>query len=85
MSTPYTKYRNMRLREEEYRKLKELQKYIRKKGTDTINWQELRRQNIVELPDEDEDEYGDDLTLGFLLGVGAAALAYLIWKGSQKQ
>lgn len=85
MTTPTTKYRNMRLRDEEYQKLKALQTFIRKKGTDTINWQELRRQNIVELPDEDEDDYGDDLTMGFLLGLGAAALAYLIWKGAQKQ
>lgn len=78
------KYRSLRLREEEYQKIKELQRYLRRKGTDTVDLQELRRQNIVELPDEDDDDSKDDLTMGFVLGLGAAALAYLIWKGAQK-
>lgn len=84
MVTPRAKYRSLRLRDEEYQKIKELQRYLRRKGTDTVNWQELRRQNIVELPDDGEDNSEDDLTMGFVLGLGAAALAYLIWKGSQK-
>jgi len=84
MVSPHAKYRSLRLRDEEYQKIKELQRYLRRKGTDTVNWQELRRQNIVELPDNDEHNSEDDLTMGFVLGLGAAALAYLIWKGSQK-
>lgn len=79
-----TKYRSLRLRDEEYQRIKELQRYLRRKGTDTVDWQELRRQNIIELPDEEAEDSGDDLTMGFVLGLGAAALAYLIWKSSQK-
>ena len=82
MTSSRTRYKTIRLKDEEYKTIKELQKYLARKGTDSIDWQELRRQNIVELPDEDEHE--DSLTMGFLLGIGAAALAYLIWKAAQK-
>lgn len=82
MTSSHARYRTIRLKDEEYQTIKKLQKYLVRKGTDSINWQELRRQNIVGLPDEDEHE--DDLTMGFLLGIGAAALAYLIWKGAQR-
>jgi len=78
-----TKYRSLRLKDEEYQRIKELQRYLRRKGTDTVDLQELRRQPIVELPDDEKDS-SDDLTMGFVLGLGAAALAYLIWKSSQK-
>jgi hypothetical protein len=48
-------------------------------------WQELRRQNIVEHPDEEEDtETADSLTAGMLVGLGSAALARLVSKGSDE-
>jgi len=78
------KYKTLRLREEDYQKIKELQRYLRRKGTDSIDFQELRRQSIVEVADDEGDEVSDSLTMGFVLGLGAAALAYLLWKGSQK-
>ncbi len=78
------KYKTLRLKEDEYQKIKELKRYLRRKGTDSIDLQELRRQNIVDVPVDDEDDSSDDLTMGFVLGLGAAALAYLLWKGSQK-
>lgn len=84
MAATRTRYRSLRLRDDEYQKIKDLQRYLRRKGTDAVDWQELRRQNIVELPDDDADESNDDLTMGFVLGLGAAALAYLIWRSSQK-
>jgi len=79
------KYKTIRLKEEDYNKLKEVQTYLRKKGTDTLNWEELKRQNIVEVPDEEDKESGGELTMGVLLGLGAAALAYLLWKNSQNK
>ncbi len=82
--TATAKYRSLRLKDEEYQRIKEIQRYLRRKGTDAVNWQELRRQNIVEIPDDEEENSADDLTMGAVLGLGAAALAYLIWKNAQK-
>ena len=82
--TATVKYRSLRLKDEEYQRIKDIQRYLRRKGTDAVNWQELRRQNIVEIPDDEEENSADDLTMGVVLGLGAAALAYLIWKNAQK-
>jgi hypothetical protein len=79
------KYKTLRLREEDYDKLKEVQRYLRRKGTETIGWEELREQDVVEVPDDADDEDSDDLTAGFVIGLGAAALAYLVYKGLKAQ
>jgi len=84
MMTNDQRYRMVRLREEDYQKLKDVQDYLRRKGTDSIDLQELRKQNIVEVPEEEEGRSKNDLALGLLLGLGAAALAYLIWRSTQK-
>lgn len=84
MTATHVRYRSLRLRDDEYQKIKDLQRYLRRKGTDAVNWQELRRQNTVELPDDDADDSIDNLTMGFVIGLGAAALAYLIWKSAQE-
>jgi len=82
-------YKTIRLREEDYRKMKKIQRLLRKKGTESIDWEELREQDIIEVPEEEEggdedDDAGDgDLTWGFLIGLGAAALAYFLLKGGQ--
>jgi len=73
------RYRTIRLREEDYKKMKDVQKLLRKKGTDSIDWEELREQDLVDLPDEDE-EGSEDFGWGLLVGLGAAALAYLLLK-----
>jgi len=78
-------YKTLRLREEDYEKLKEVQRYLRRKGTEQIRWKELREQNVVDVPDEFDDDDSDDLTAGFVIGLGAAALAYLIYKGMKAQ
>ncbi len=78
------RYRTIRLREEDYRKMKDVQKLLRKKGTDSIDWEELRGgQEVIKLPKEDEEE-GEDFTWGLLVGLGAAALAYFLLKGEKK-
>jgi hypothetical protein len=75
-------YKTVRLREGDYKRLKEVQKLLRNKGLESIDWVELRRQNFVEVPEEDEDDSDDSgaLTWGFILGLGAAAIAYLVAK-----
>ncbi len=57
--------------------------YLRKKGTENIDWVELKKQNIVEVPGE-EEEGDSNLNWSFILGLGAAALAYLLWKNAKK-
>ena len=84
MTTNDQRYRMVRLREEDYQKLKDVQDYLRRKGTDSIDLQELRKQNIVEVPEEKEGRSKNDIALGLLLGLGAASLAYLIWRSAQK-
>lgn len=78
------RYKTLRVREEDYEKLKEAQRYLRRKGTEVIPWGQLQDQEIVDL-DEEEDEDSDDLTTGFVVGLGAAALAYLVYKGLQNR
>ncbi len=60
--------------------MKDVQKLLRKRGTDSIDWEELRdKQDLVDLPDEDE-EGSEDFGWGLLVGLGAAALAYFLLK-----
>ena len=78
------KYRTIRLPEEDYKKVKKVQRLLRKRGTDQIDWKALREQDTVELPEEDtgdDEDEGEDFTWGFLVGLGAAALAYFLLKG----
>jgi hypothetical protein len=74
------RYKTLRVRETDYEKLKDVQRYLRRKGTEIMPWTELRSQDIVGLPEQDDDEDSDDLTTGFVVGLGAAALAYLVYK-----
>ena len=78
------RYKTLRVREEDYEKLKEAQRDLRRNGTEVIPWGQLQDQEIVDL-DEEEDEDSDDLTTGFVVGLGAAALAYLVYKGLQNR
>ncbi len=78
------RYKTLRVREEDYARLKDIQRYLRRKGTEVVPWNDLGEQEIVDF-DEEEDEDSDDLATGFLVGVGAAALAYLVYKGLQNR
>jgi hypothetical protein len=79
------RYRTIRLREEDYDRLKEVQSYLVRKGTDSIDWDELRRQNIVDVPNRGDTKDEANMTIGFVLGLSSAALAYLLWKSSQNR
>ena len=82
------KYKTLRLREEDYEKLKEVRRALRKRGTESLDWEELRKQDLIDVPDEDEEDGEDDgsgdFTWGLLVGLGAAALAYFLLKGEKK-
>lgn len=79
------RYKTLRVREEDYEKMKEVQRFLRRKGTEVVPWDELRDQDVVDIAEEDGDEDSDDLTAGFVLGLGAAALAYLVHKSLQSR
>lgn len=79
------RYKTLRLREEDYEKLKEVQQFLLRKGTDSIDWDTLREQHVVDLPDLDEENTADGLTAGAVIGLGAAALAQMVLKSVQKE
>lgn len=79
------RYKTIRLKEDDYNKLREVQSYLMRKGTDALDWEELQKQNIVDIPDKGDTEAEGALTLGFILGLSTAALAYLLWKSSQNK
>ena len=84
------KYKTLRLREEDYARLKKIRRELRKRGTESIDWNLLRKQGIIDVPDDpddsedDDEDAGGDFTWGLLVGLGAAALAYFLLKGGQK-
>lgn len=84
--TAMPQYRTIRLRDEDFRKMKKVAKVLRRKGLDSIEWKELRKQDLIEVPDDevDDDEESTDFTWGLLIGLGAAALAYFLLKGEKK-
>jgi len=84
-SSTEKKYKTIRLKEDDYNKLKEVQVYLVRRGTDALDWEELQRQNIVDIPDKNDTEADGALTMGFILGLSTAALAYLLWKSAQNK
>lgn len=76
------RYKTLRVRQEDYEKLREVAHLLKRKGTESIDWDELRGQDVVEVPGEGEDVEAQDFTWGFIIGLGAAALAYLLLKQS---
>ncbi len=85
MNPSEQRYKTIRLKEEDYNKLKEVQSYLVRKGTDALDWGELQRQNIVDISEKSDGESDGTLTLGFVIGLSTAALAYLLWKSSQNR
>jgi hypothetical protein len=75
------KYKTLRIPEKDYEKLKEIQRLLRQKGSENIDWNALKEQDLIEVPEEEEED--SEFTSGILVGLGAAALAYLLWKGLQ--
>jgi len=82
------KYKTLRIREEDYDKLREIRRALRRRGTENLDWELLRQQDLIEVPEdssEEEEEGSGDFTWGLLVGLGAAALAYFLLKGGQRR
>jgi hypothetical protein len=77
------KYRTLRLREDDFQRLRDLQRLLRQRGTDSINWKDLL--DVPQLDEVGEDDESSDLTWGIILGLGAAALGYHLWKNAKDQ
>jgi len=82
------KYKTLRIREEDYDKLREIRRALRRRGTENLDWELLRQQDLIEVPEdssEQEEEGSGYFTWGLLVGLGAAALAYFLLKGGQRR
>ena len=74
-------YKMIRAPESEYRRLRDAQRLLAAKGLDTVPWDLLKDEGPVSPPSTgDGSEAAPELTLGFVIGAGASALAYLIVK-----
>lgn len=63
------KYKMVRVPEEEYDELIKARRELRRKGLDSLP---------DDFPDEEADDEEGDFTMGLLVGLGAAALLYLL-------
>lgn len=63
------RYKMVRIPEEEYEELIKARRELRRKGLDSLP---------DDFPDEEADEEDGDFTMGLLVGLGAAALLYLL-------
>jgi len=72
------KYKMVRIPEDEYDELLKARRALKRKGLES-----LPEDFYDEEEDEEEDEEGD-FTMGLLVGLGAAALVYLLTKNNQQ-
>jgi hypothetical protein len=63
------RYKMVRIPEEEYEELIKARRELRRKGLDSLP---------DDFPDEEADDEDGDFTMGLLVGLGAAALLYLL-------
>ncbi len=75
------KYKMVRIPEDEYDALVEARRELMRKGLDRLPREVLENDEDDEDEEEDEEEEGN-FTMGLLVGLGAAALVYLL---SQKK
>lgn len=75
------RYKMVRIPEEEYEELRAARRELIKRGT-----RSLPREVVYDDDDQNDDEEEEDssLTNGFILGLGAAALMYLLTKDDKK-
>jgi len=75
------KYKMVRIPENEYDALLEARRELMRKGLDRLPREVLEDD---EADEEDEDEEDGNFTMGLLVGLGAAALVYLLTKNKQQ-
>ncbi len=75
------KYKMVRIPEDEYDALLEARRELMRKGLDRLPREVLEDD---EADEEDEEEEDGNFTMGLLVGLGAAALVYLLTKNKQQ-
>lgn len=77
---PTPGYRMLRVREEDFERLKEAAELLRKKGFDSVDWSAIEGQDFVAPPKSDRGAGSPAaaFTWGFFVGLGAAAIAALV-------
>jgi len=76
------KYKMVRIPEDEYDALVEARRELMRKGLDRLPREVLEDDDEDNEDDEDEEE--GNFTMGVLVGLGAAALVYLLTKNKQQ-
>src|SRR5712691_4794572 len=76
------KYKMVRIPEAEYDELVHAKRELMRKGLDSLPEDLYEDQD--EESDDDEDEEDGNFTMGLLVGLGAAALVYLLTKNKQQ-
>ena len=76
------KYKMVRIPEDEYDTLLKARRELMRKGLDRLP-REVLEDDEDEEEDEDDEEEGN-FTMGLLVGLGAAALVYLLSKNKQQ-
>jgi len=78
----------VRLREEDFQRLKDAAKLLRSKGLDSLDLNELEAQEFVSPPEAErrsESNPAAAFTWGFVIGLGAAAIATLVAQRLKEQ
>ncbi len=70
------KYKMVRIPEDEYDELLHAKRELMRKGLESLP---------DELLEDEEDDEGEDFTMGLLVGLGAAALVYLLAQKKQER
>ena len=82
---PKRKYKMVRIPEEEYDALIRAKRELMHKGLDRLPPEVREEEEEGEDDEEDQDEEEGDFTLGLLVGLGAAAVIYLLAKDKQQR
>jgi len=72
------KYKMVRIPEHEYEELMHAKRELMKKGLDSLP------DDLYEDDENADDEENGDFTMGLLVGLGAAALVYLLTRNKPK-
>jgi hypothetical protein len=77
---PDTKYHMVRVREDDFKRLVDAAKLLQQKGLESVDLERLNEQDFVPAPSSTSDDLAPlaALTLGLVVGIGAAAIGAMV-------